>query len=221
MINAAADSVLEALALARHVANYAESVGFRNTVGTPRGLNRHLGAILADCVLQAGLNYRTVVKPRVDRIVLLFPEGATLAGTKTVIERSSVGEFLQWKHAEKVDRFTKLCALLEKHKIENASELKVWLKQNGPRQELLEIKGIGPKTVDYLSCLVGIDSIAVDRHIKSFARRAGIDVKNYDALKNVFCCAADLLGSPRRDFDAWVWNYATMELRPNNQYELF
>jgi endonuclease III len=33
------------------------------------------------------------------------------------------------------------------------------------RQILLGLQGIGPKTCDYLGCLVGIDCIAIDRHI--------------------------------------------------------
>jgi hypothetical protein len=45
----------------------------------------------------------------------------------------------------------------------------------------------------------------VDRHIIRFSRNAGLDVHDYDFLKRVFSCAADLLGASRRNFDAWVW----------------
>jgi hypothetical protein len=157
----------------------------------------------------------------VDRIQRLFPESATLTGTTKIVESGAVGDFLLWKHGEKVERFTRLYRLFEAYQLEDASCLRQWLKLRSCRVELLQIKGIGPKTVDYLGCLVGIDSVAVDRHIRGFARQAGVEVKDYDALKSVFCCAADLLGSSRRDFDAWVWTKASQATSARKQLELF
>ncbi|TIS84458.1 MAG: hypothetical protein E5X00_01335 [Mesorhizobium sp.] len=59
--------------------------------------------------------------------------------------------------------------------------------------------------MDYMQCLVGIDSIAVDRHVRTFAKRVGVVEEDYDFLRSVFCYAADLLSVSRREFDAWVW----------------
>jgi hypothetical protein len=59
--------------------------------------------------------------------------------------------------------------------------------------------------VDYLACLVGIESIAVDRHVRAYARRAGVESQDYDFLREVFCGAADLLSLSRRAFDGWIW----------------
>jgi hypothetical protein len=52
---------------------------------------------------------------------------------------------------------------------------------------------------------VGLYVVAVARHVKFFAREAGVELANYDLLQLVFSNAADLLGSSRRDFDAWIW----------------
>ena len=90
--------LLEVLASARQIATHAESMGIVIHATPVRPTIDHIGAALADCILQAGLNYRTVVRPRVERI------------------------------------------------------------------------------------------------------RSG-----YDDLQAVVSCAADLLGMPRRDFDAWIW----------------
>lgn len=212
---------LDMLALARRVADYAESVGYCGVSRSRPKSVPHLGAILADAILQAGVNYRTVVKPRVDRILKLFPESATLTGTVRIVESDAVGDFLMWKHAEKVERFIQLHRLIEAHQVEDAKMLRTWLKLGSCRAELLQVRGIGPKTVDYLSCLVGIDSVAVDRHVRGFARQAGVEVRDYEQLKSVFCCAADLLGTPRRDFDAWVWTTRAQATRAKAQYELF
>ncbi|TOO24339.1 hypothetical protein CGH40_22920, partial [Vibrio parahaemolyticus] len=80
--------------------------------------------------------------------------------------------------------------------------------------ELQTLNGIGPKTVDYMKCLVGIDSVAVDRHIKSFAKAAGIERFDYDFLRDVFCSAADLLSISRRSFDSWVWRTLAVQESP-------
>lgn len=61
-----------------------------------------------------------------------------------------------------------------------------------------------------MACLVGIDSIAVDRHVRAFARSVGVENDDYHFLRKSFCCAADLLSLPRREFDAWLWRRATV-----------
>ena len=213
-------SVLDTLAFARQIANYAESLGFNDMVDGSRVTSNHLGAVLADCVLQAGLNYKTVVRARIERIIDLFPEAAILAGTTEVVERGAVSEFLMWKHPEKIERFIRLVRVLENHQIEDTNKLQVWLQAHGCRDCLLEVVGIGPKTVDYLCCLVGIDCIAVDRHVKVFAKNAGVEIKDYDGLKLVVSFAADLLGVSRRDFDSWIWQLVSRKTSACPQYPL-
>ena len=75
------------------------------------------------------------------------------------------------------------------------------------------MKGIGPKTVDYLACLVGADCIAVDRHIRGFAEAAGLENNGYEYLRQVFSFAADLLDVSRREFDARIWHYQSIKVR--------
>lgn len=212
--------LLDILAAARRVANYAETVGFDGATSQRRKQIWHLGALLADAILQAGVNYHTVVRPRVERIVKQFPESATLSGTMKFVESDAIYEFLMWTHFDKVERFRKLLLLLAQHDIEDSAMLRHWLKGEDCREELLGIRGIGPKTVDYLGCLAGLDNIAVDRHIRSFAKQAGVATNDYQQLRSVFCYAADLLGTSRRSFDAWVWaNQSKMHLT-SRQYVL-
>lgn len=213
--------VLDTLAFARQIADYAQSLGFNDMVGGSRVVSNHLGAVLADCVLQAGLNYRTVVRARIERIIELFPEAATLAGTTEFVERGVVSEFLMWKHPEKIERFIRLVRVLESHQIEDTRKLQAWLQGHDCRDCLLRVVGIGPKTVDYLCCLVGIDCIAVDRHVKVFAKNAGVEIKDYDGLKLVISFAADLLGVSRRDFDSWIWQFVSRKTSACPQQPLF
>ena len=105
----------------------------------------------------------------------------------------------------KMSRFVSLTQLLSTQNISTTVELKVWLRRNDAREHMLSLDGIGPKTYDYLSCLVGIDCIAVDRHVRTFAREAGVAISDYQKLQLVVSYAADLLGIARRAFDAWIW----------------
>jgi endonuclease III len=170
-----------------------------------------LGAVLADAILQAGVSYRNVVRKRIERIHSRFPEAATLAGLMVVIEQNGVAEFLLWSHPDKMSRFMALTKLLVEHNINTTVDLRLWLKGSHSREHLLSLHGIGPKTCDYLSCLVGIDCIAIDRHVRRFVNGAGVAVSDYKKLKSVVSYAADLLGITRRDFDAWIWRTSSEE----------
>jgi hypothetical protein len=200
---------LEQLSLARQVAEYSKQVSL-STIDIPvRVSASHIGAVLADSILQAGLNYRTVVQPRVERIVASYPHTATLSGTAALVRRGETAEFLAWKHAQKIERFTRLVTVLEGVSVEYIDDLQIWLQEPGSRVLLLQVAGIGLKTVDYLCALAGVDALAVDRHIRTFAKRAGVEIQAYEDLKLVMSYAADLLGLQRREFDLRVWEFVS------------
>lgn len=211
-------AVLEQIAFARRIADHADRLGIQCSPTTPRSIGNHIGAVLADAVLQAGVNYRTVVRGRIERIHSQFPEAATLTGLMNLIERGEASNFLLWNHFTKVIRFVTLAQFLALRHIETTIDLKAWLCKSIARDHLLGLHGIGPKTYDYLCCLVGIDCIAVDRHIKTFANEAGVPLTDYDGLKSAFSFAADFLGIARRDFDAWIWR--TVSARDLDTHQL-
>jgi hypothetical protein len=197
--------VLEELGFARRIADYADRLGVQHSPVTFRVASDHLGAVLADAILQAGVSYRTVVRTRVDRIHAKFPEAATLPGLIAILRHQGAADFLLWNHPVKMSRFVSITQFLAMQDITTTYELKLWLNRSDARAHLLSLHGIGPKTYDYLCCLVGIDCIAVDRHVRTFANEAGVFINEYEQLKAVVSYAADLLGMARRDFDAWIW----------------
>jgi hypothetical protein len=198
-------AVLEQLASARLIADYADRLGVHHSQVARRTECNHLGAVLADAILQAGLSYQNVVRVRIERIQARFPQTSTLAGLIDLIDRDGAADLLLWNHPIKVMRFITLARFLAAQDIDNTVQLKHWLCRSGARSLLLGLQGIGPKTCDYLSCLVGIDCIAVDRHVKTFASEAGVPANDYENLKAAVSYAADLLGVARRDFDSWIW----------------
>lgn len=193
------------LVAARRVANYAKELGADIDRHEIRPTYEHMGALLADSVLQAGLNYNSVVKPRIVAILAQYPDCNRTSALRGLVERGETTLFLNWSHSEKVRRFGELVAFLTEASIEQVDDLKDHLTDKAFVVALRDVRGIGPKTVDYMGCLVGMDSVAVDRHVRTFAKRVGVIEEDYDYLKAVFCYAADLLSVSRREFDAWVW----------------
>lgn len=201
-------AAIEVLLAARRIADHAKDEGALWEQKVPRATCEHLGAVLADSVLQAGLNYTTVVRPRVLAILRTYPTLDTVSSLLELIQEQRTGEFLNWRHQEKVTRFEALVAFLKERGIEDVQDLRSNLSLEQFCDAIQTVNGIGPKTVDYMACLVGIDSIAVDRHVRTFAKSVGVENDDYHFLRKSFCCAADLLALPRREFDAWLWRRA-------------
>lgn len=171
--------------------------------------NKHLGEILANTILQAGLNYETVVKPRLKRIRNLYPEMFNISSCWHAIEKDGSKYILLWKHDEKPKRFEDLVRFFKDQKIDNVNELKEYLEKPNHHPDILKIKGIGKKTLDYLSMLVGVSfaGVAVDRHIKEFLNEAGICENNYDKIKIMIETTADALNIRRCELDHAIWKY--------------
>lgn len=201
-------SAIEVLLAARRIADHAKDEGALIEEKHPRATCDHMGAVLADSVLQAGLNYTTVVRPRVLAILRTHPARRTISSLISLIRDGKTGTFLNWRHHEKVSRFEALVIFLKDWGIEDVQDLRASLASDEFCDAVQTVNGIGPKTVDYMACLVGVDSIAVDRHVRTFAKTVGVENDDYHFLRRSFCCAADLLSLPRREFDAWLWRRA-------------
>lgn len=205
-IRATPHSGEEAIMSAQRVAGYAVSLGIMEMPRSSRYRYEHIGALIADAILQSGLNYRTVVYPRVQRILKEFPEINTLTGVIDIIGSGNLNDFLTWSHPTKLQRFCRVTRYFSQCHIETTKLLRDRITDIDFQTGLLGIHGIGPKTVDYISCISGIETIAVDRHILKFADEAGVRVYDYESVREIFSFAADLLDISRRSFDSWIWN---------------
>ena len=198
-------SAVQMLIAARRVADYAKELGADVERQQTRAAYEHMGALLADSILQAGLNYNSVVLPRVSTILANFPQECRTSALVGLVARGETPVFLNWTHAEKVGRFDALVMFLNDNEVEDVGDLRSCLLRKPFVEALRAVRGVGPKTVDYIGCLAGLDSVAVDRHVRTFAKRVGVLEDDYDFLRSVFSHAADLLSVSRREFDAWVW----------------
>jgi hypothetical protein len=179
------------------------------------GNYQHLGATIADAVLQANMRYETHVRPRVSRIRKLFPAAATMSGLRSILSARTTPSFLDWSGMDRAKRFDNIVSLLSVEGIETEDDLSQWLMNERNIFKLAMIKGIGPKTIDYFKILTGIQTCAIDRRLLVFLSRGGIEVSSYSEAKEIINLAADLMGVKRAYFDHSIWEYiGSKGLRP-------
>jgi hypothetical protein len=167
----------------------------------------HMGATLTDAILQPGLNYRTVVYPRVQSVIGQFPTAITTTAFSNVLNRCTPARVLNWSHPEKPRRLRELTDLLRHLGIETEEQLRAWVGLPSTSEILLSVKGVGPKTVDYIKLLVGLSTIAVDRHIRTFVEMAGLQIDDYEELRGVVIESAEILEIEPSTLDHSIWRY--------------
>mgnify|MGYP001816158339 CR=1 FL=1 len=192
---------------ARRLANYLDSLPDFTVAKTIDGNYGHMGATITDGILQAGINYESVVRPRVNRLRAEYPEAVTTSGFLTLIERVGLEEIIEWKPGAKPERILGVTRFFQKEGIETEGGLREWLEHKNNRKRFLKLNGIGEKTADYFGILVGVPAAAIDRHLIDFLRRAGIEVQGYTEAKQIIEAAADLLGIHRSFLDHSIWRY--------------
>lgn len=178
------------------------------------GKYNHMGATISATILQAGINYDNVVRPRIQRLLKNYPEVVTTSDFKHLIENQDINAILDWKDDEKPRRVRALTEFLIEHGIETEKQLVRWLEDDTSTGKLRSVRGVGPKSVDYLKILVGFQTAAADRHIKGILSDAGIHVDDYSGARDIVNIAADSMCVQRADLDHSIWRY--MIRRTNN-----
>jgi len=167
----------------------------------------HMGATITDAILQSGLNYQYVVYPRVKKLLTKFNDYKTTCDFIILFKTIPLGELLDWKNEQKLDRISRLSWFLFENKLENEDQLSFWLTNNENIKMISKINGIGPKTIDYLKMLSGQQSIPIDRHLFKFLEMAGVIVKSYEEASFVYSEAAEKLNIKPYELDKKIWSY--------------
>lgn len=175
----------------------------------------HMGATITDAVLQAGLNYQTVVWPRVQHVMRAFPQATTTSSFLDVLRERGGEEVIRWTHPEKLSRIQAVAELFIAEGVETESDLQAWLCGDAPDcranvASLRSLHGMGPKTIDYFKILCGEeDTAAIDVHLLQFLGQAGIHTHGYKQAREVVVGAAKLLGISAARFDHSIWTYVS------------
>ncbi|MFE6861772.1 hypothetical protein [Nocardia sp. NPDC057668] len=193
------------------VVAYVRSIGLE-----PREVERgwdHIGGVIVDAALQPRAKYRPVVLPRVREVISQWPDAAVLSGFQRRLEREDLSEFLRWsRRSRKLRVITELAAALNVLEVETVRDLAACYdggdREQQTRRVLRRVKGVGPKTVDYIAILTGSTGhVAVDTHIAGFVRDAGVDCGENRAIKDLIVRAAAELGCSAGALDAAIWRY--------------
>jgi hypothetical protein len=167
----------------------------------------HVGAKLADAVLQSGVGYEVFVRPRVDRIASDCPTGHTASGFLQLLRSEGPIKVLNLKSGRKLRTIVELTEFFVEHRVETTTDLRSWLQTVGNASSLTAVHGVGPKTASFLKLLVGLDAIAVDIHILRFVQEAGVVLRAPDAVEAVLTKAGHQLGLSGEQVDQLVWRH--------------
>jgi thermostable 8-oxoguanine DNA glycosylase len=172
------------------------------------GHYNHIGAALADAVLQSNNDYERNVRPRIKRIREVYAQEPSLKDLKWRLKQITVQQYLHWNGTRKPKIFQDLVDLLEREGVNTEDDLREWLQREDSSDKLLNIHFIGQKTADYLKILVGLPTAAMDRHLFGFLKRAGIKVNSdYARGQEIVHRTADLMGVDRAHLDHSIWRY--------------
>ncbi len=167
----------------------------------------HMGATIADAVLQARMNYETHVLGRIKEIRKRFPNASTVSGLFRVLKHTTVKDFLNWRGIDRTTRFQKIADLFFAEGLETERDLKHWLEEGKNIPRLRSIYGVGPKTIDYFKIMTGIQTVAVDRRLRDFLQSADISFSGYVEPREIIVDAAELMNVQAACLDHSIWKY--------------
>lgn len=165
----------------------------------------HIGALLTDAGLQAGIDYNAVVAPRVARMLARWPDAATVSAFLERISKGDLKEIIDWQDGEKPRRIRRMAELLAKERIETVEDLARWIQESGSHAKLISLRGVGEKTADYIGNLAGQPILAVDVRLRRFVADSGVNVESYSEIHRLLACVAQRLGVNLGALDRAIW----------------
>lgn len=166
-----------------------------------------MGAVICDVSFQPRCDYEATLRPRLLRLQKSWPDARTVRGFQGRLATEDLAVAMKFNHAQKVATAHAITDLLADHGVDTREDLHTWLAQQANRAALRTVKGVGPKSIDYIGNLVGRSHIAVDVHLRTFAADAGVPDLRYEHLRAVYEEAATLLRHERSGLEHAVWRY--------------
>lgn len=197
----------EVVARARRLIAYIELLpDFELIVEMPARYD-HMGAIIAEAALQAGINYEHVVRPRIEALLASHGEQKTTGEFQRLLMALGATTLLSWRWDRKINTIIDLTRMFMAEGVDTVEDLYQWMLQEGSRERLKQVHGVGDKTADLLKIVVGIPASAIDRHIYNFLAQAGVPAASYQEAQETLNTAADLMGVSHSALDQSIWQY--------------
>jgi hypothetical protein len=154
----------------------------------------HMGATLTDAVLQAGVNYRSVVFPRVQRLLTDHPEAKNSSAFFQLLEEHGPSTLLNFNNKRKMDTLLELTQLLVAQAVETEGDFRSWIAVQSNFERLFQI-------------LLGMGGVAIDVHLYRFLFEADLPKTDYETARALICDAAILLNINADQLDYSIWRY--------------
>ncbi|MFF1297165.1 MULTISPECIES: hypothetical protein [unclassified Streptomyces] len=167
----------------------------------------HMGVVICDVSFQPRCNYEATLRPRLLRLQLSWPDARTVRGFQGRLATDDLAVAMKFNHAQKVATAHAITDLLAANGVDTRDDLHAWLDHLANRAALRTVKGVGPKSIDYIGNLVGRSHVAVDVHLRTFAADAGVPDLRYEQLRALYEEAAALLGHDKGGLEHAVWRY--------------
>lgn len=200
--------------------NYKVGDTFSLSVDNTRNLtNNNMGATIIDAILQAGLRYDTVVKPRVDKFKNEYREIKNTSQFYELINTKNLSEIINMK-GQKIDRIIMLVKFLKNENIETEDDLYDWLSNDDNKLMLSNLKGIKSKTIEYLKILSGHkNTVAVDGRLRNFISMCceSLEIKNDKFAYEILMRVANKMRVEPATLDYSIWMYMTPERTKNKK----
>lgn len=172
---------------------------------SPSPADGPMGAVICDVSFQRRCNYEATLRPRLLRLQTNWPDAKTVCGFQSRLVKEALAVAMKFNHAQKVATAHVITDLLAANGVDTRDDLRTWLDQQANRAALRTVKGVGPKSIDYIGNLVGRSQIAVDVHLRSFAADSGVPDLPYEQLRGVYEEAAGLLRHGRGGLEHAIW----------------
>jgi hypothetical protein len=114
-----------------------------------------MGAVICDVSFQPRCRYEATLRPRLLRLQTNWPDAKTVRGFQDRLASEDLAVAMRFNHAGKVATAHAITDLLAASGVDTRDELRTWLDRQANRAALHTVKGVGPKTIDYLGNLVG------------------------------------------------------------------
>ncbi|MFF3014078.1 hypothetical protein [Streptomyces sp. NPDC057939] len=169
----------------------------------------HMGAVICDASFHARRKYRSTVRPRLLRLQEWWPDATTVRGFRARLATEDLAVAMDFNSPRRVATARAITDLLSVRGVDTREDLHAWLDHRTNRAALRTVKGVGPKTVDYIGNLVGRSQVAVDVHLRTFAANAGVPGLPYEQLRAAYEEAAALLGHEPGGMEHAVWRFTS------------
>jgi hypothetical protein len=173
-----------------------------------------MGAVICDASFHARRKYVSTIRPRLLHLQAEWPDADTVRGFQARLTTEPLAAVMNFNSPARVATAHAITHLLVASGVDTRADLHAWLDHHVNRAALRALKGVGPKTVDYIGNLVGRSQVAVDVHLRAFAADAGVPSMGYAELRAVYESTAPLLGHEPGGLEHAVWRFKSQATKP-------